>query len=379
MRVPFNGFCGPAGTLPNPIQDCEDTYNWYPVKQDTGTPKVSDWGLDPTPGLTPFVALSSGPMRAIWSQGQGSRCFAVSGIFLYELFGSQTAILRGQVASDANLATISCNGFEDGHQLFITSGGLGYIYDLDADTLTAIADSSFTSREPFSMGEFSSSYFMALTADSNQFLYSALLDGTDWSGLDIARTSLTTDNKLALVANHADLWLLGTQRSEIWQNTGDANTPFQPIPGTIIEAGITAKWSAKRIDNTILWLGGDERGANIVWAANGYTPTRVSTFAIENYLNALPRTDDAVAWTYQQAGHAFYNLYCPSADATLVYDVATGQWHKRAIWNDLRIAWEPDIPIVHAYAFGKHLVGDRRIGMVYEMSLDFHDYTVAVP
>jgi hypothetical protein len=42
---------------------------------------------------------------------------------------------------------------------------------------------------------------------------------------------------------------------------------------------------------------------------------------------------DAVGYTYQQDGHAFYVLNFPSANTTWVYDVATQAWHERAEWT----------------------------------------------
>jgi hypothetical protein len=39
---------------------------------------------------------------------------------------------------------------------------------------------------------------------------------------------------------------------------------------------------------------------------------------------------DAVGYTYQQDGHAFYVLNFPTADRTWVYDVSTQGWHERA-------------------------------------------------
>jgi len=39
---------------------------------------------------------------------------------------------------------------------------------------------------------------------------------------------------------------------------------------------------------------------------------------------------DAVGYTYQQDGHAFYVLSFPSADETWVFDAATGAWHQRS-------------------------------------------------
>lgn len=362
----FHGFCGPTNKDINPILDGEDTINLYPHKVDGGgTPKLPGWSLVKRPGYKPFVSLGSGAVRALFRQDQ--RAFAVSGIFFYEIFPNRTAALWGELAMDANPATICCNGEADGHQLFITSGGRGYIFDMDTNDLEEITDPGL--ELPVIMGAFSTSRFLALKAESNQWQYSDLLDGTVWPTVGVNRTSLTTDNKLAMIANHAELWFLGSARSEVWVDTGDNNIPYQPIPGTVIEGGITAKWSVARLDNTIYWVSGDERGNNMLWTANGYTPQKVSSFAIDWNLTELPTTANAIAWTYQQAGHAFYCLYVPSARFTYVFDVATGLWHKRALWNTNTVQWEPDVGQCHMWAFGKHLVGDRRIGMVYEMDL----------
>ncbi len=376
MPVPFTGFTGPSNRDINIIADCEESINLYCHKIDAGTPKLDGWNLIKRPGYRPFVAIGSGAIKAIFTlAGENGRTFAVSGTLFCELYPGKTYVVRGEVETDGNMATISSNGLEDGHQLFITSGGYGYIFDLIDHTLTLITDDNFP--YPVSMGTFSSSYFVALKSQSNQINFSALLNGLAWNGLDVARTSLTTDNKIAMIANHAELWLLGNNRSEVWVNTGDRNTPFQPIPGTVIEGGIGAKWSVQRLDNTIWWVSGDERGANMLWTANGYTPQKASSFAIDWELNQQTTTTNSIAWTYQQAGHSFYCLYVPQAKFTYVYDVATGVWHKRALWNDTTIQWEPDVGQCHAYAFGKHLVGDRRIGMIYEMSLDYYDDEIA--
>jgi hypothetical protein len=42
---------------------------------------------------------------------------------------------------------------------------------------------------------------------------------------------------------------------------------------------------------------------------------------------------DAIGYTYQQDGHAFYVLSFPSADETWVYDAATGAWHQRSSYS----------------------------------------------
>jgi hypothetical protein len=360
MRYP--GFLGGSNTNRTVNVDAERTVNFYPEIVTTGTPK-SKIVLHGTPGHTPFVICGTGPIRAVWSED--GRMFAISGNRLFEIFQSQTVLNRGPVNNDGLMASISSNGI-GGHQLFITSGGFGYIYDLTANTLTQILDPDFLL--PTRWGVFVDSYFVSLSLD--KFQISNLLNGVAWDALDVAQVSLSSDTKIAMATNHREIWLFGTKRIESWGNTGNNLFPFQPIGGAPIDHGIAAPFSAAVMDNTIFWLGADATGGGIVWKAGGYTPLRVSTHAVETMLNRLPRFDNAVAWVYSQEGHLFYVLYLPEADTTWVYDVSSNLWHERALWNRTKMRWEPHIGIAHTYCWGFNLVGDRQSGTIYTMSLD---------
>ncbi len=128
----------------------------------------------------------------------------------------------------------------------------------------------------------------------------------------------------------------------------------------------------QRFDNTVVFIGLNAEGQGMVWRMNGYTPTRISTFAIENILRNLPRIDDAMGWTYQEAGHLFYVLYLPSNDTTLVYDVSSNSWVEFAHWVPDLVNWTPYVGRCHAFGFGKHLVGSRTNGVIYEQSQHFY-------
>jgi hypothetical protein len=84
---------------------------------------------------------------------------------------------------------------------------------------------------------------------------------------------------------------------------------------------------------------------------------------------AAPTLADAQAFTYQQDGHSFYVLNFPAAGKTWVYDVATGEWHERAVWDSVAMDWQPHLSRCHAYGFGRHLVGDRLSPAIYDMRL----------
>ena len=379
----FPGFVGSSGTVRSINVGAERTVNWF-VQQPPGTPKATAW-LVPTPGLAPFAVLgggrADGPVRALFAQD--GRAFAVGGAGFYEVFASGQTVRHGFVDQDATPATISSNG-SNGHQLLITSGGENYIFDLNTNTLTLLVGGGTGPPTPTKMSCFSDGYFIALKRDSNEFHISALYDGLLWDPLDVFQVSTVADQLVALVENHRDLWLLGTQTSSVWANTGDADTPYQPVPGVKIDMGCAAAFSAVRADNTLLWLGQSEHGDRVVWRANGYTPQRVSDHAVEYALSHAARIDDAVAFSYQEEGHTFYVLWVPDLanvrtwGTTWVYDVATGQWHERALWDTIALDWQPHLARNHAFGFGRHLVGDRLSPAIYAMRMGLASDTVVL-
>ena len=363
------GVCGGLGTLQSPNFNAERTVNWMPFAG-VGRPKASPL-LMPTPCVEPFVVLDNGPIRALFAQD--GRCWAVGGTSFYEIFANHTSALRGSTALDGRPATISSNG-TNGNQLFITSGGDGYIYDLTTNVISVIADADLIT--PISMGWFSDGYFGALTADTNQFQISDLFDGEVWDALDVFQISTTSDKVVAQIVSHRELYTLGSRNSSVWQDTG-LSTIYAPIGGVSIETGCAAAFSTIAVDNTVYMLGQNPDGSRMVYRFKGYSPERVSNDAVDYRLRLYPRVDDSIAWSYQDDGHTFYVLYLPTPPdgpfdhTTLVYDISTGEWHERALWNELTSQWVPDVGRCHCYAFDKHLVGSRSGGAVYVQSNDF--------
>lgn len=371
----FPGFIGASHELWSPNADAERTINLYPeILVAPGAQGKSRMALYGTPGVKPFAQLGGGPIRAIFYQDD--QLFAIAGPRLYELTRNGGLIYRGAVRDDGRPASISSNG-PAGGQLFITSGGYGYIFNFNVNTLTTLTgtvpgfpvpdySTPYTPRGVL-MGAFCDGYFIALIDQSIMFQISSLEDGTEWDALDFAAVSASSDEIKALAVDHRELWLFGSKTTSVWYDSGNAGFPFQPISGAHIEHGIIAPWSVTRLDNTLFWVGGDERGAGIVWRAQGYTPQRVSTHAVEHALAECERMDNAIAWAYQERGHSFYVLYLPNWDTTWVYDVATQQWHERAHWDPTLMRWIPHVGRCYAYGWRKHLVGDRQSPTIYEM------------
>lgn len=375
------GFVGGTAEVRSGNQSVERSINFY-TEAAPGTPKFPT-RLQYTPGYKPFAVVGDGPIRALFAMD--GRAWCVTGSALYELFASGDAVLRGTTAVDGNPATISSNN-KGGNQLFITHGGYGYILDLTSNVVTQIGGDFLTDIAPVVMGIFSDGYFLTLTRDTNKVFYSALEDGSSWDALDFFSVSTVADPLRAIAESHREIWCFGEHTTSVWQNVGDADDPFQPIGGVKIEQGISAPFSVANFDNSLMWVGGSKDGDRVLYKARGYSPDRISSHSIEWFLNNYPRTDDAIAWTYQDEGHLFYQLHLPSPPhpnrrvehTSLVFDAAMTQgnpWHERAVWDSTQLTWTPDVPRCHCYAFGRHLVGAYDGPAIYDMSLAYLDYT----
>jgi hypothetical protein len=289
---------------------------------------------------------------------------------LYQINASRTVTALGSVSASAIPATFSYNT-AIGHQVFVTAGRKGYIYDTVDQTFAQITDVDFPTN--VGQGLFFDGYFAALDLDTGKFVLSDLFDGLNWNGLDFGLESQFPDKVISFTRTHDNLWLYGSQNTAPWYDSGNPSFPFQPVQGGLIEHGIAAPFSAVELDNTVWWLGRDAQGSGVVWRANGYTPVRVSTHAVEYELGKLQDYSNAVAYGYQEEGHSFYVLYVPGLPTTWVYDVSTDEWHERGHWDVQRNDYVPHVAVNHCYAFGKHLVGDRQSGAVYEQRMPLYE------
>lgn len=370
----FPGFVGPSYTSQSVRAADQQCMNWY-VEQIEVPSEPFPSALYPTPGCSSLDTATEDPVRGITEEN--GRCFAAVGQTFYEIStdfefhepGDKTEPVGLTIARDNNPATFA--GVDlTGSQLFFTSGDKGYIYALGGTTISTVISSGAT------QGAFLDGFFLALDSTTSTLKVSGLNDGTTWEGSQVAQRTAGSDPWQAMVVVHRDIWLFGKQTSEVWYNAGTSPFPFAAIPGAFLEQGITAPFSAKAIGNTVMWLGSSDDGNGVVWMANGYNPQRVSTHAVEYAIQQYVRDGfditDAVAFTYQEDGHTFYVLNFPDAKATWVYDLATQLWHERGTWDSTNVRFTAWRPQYHAYFNGKHVVGDRETGTIYDMSINHY-------
>lgn len=179
------------------------------------------------------------------------------------------------------------------------------------------------------------------------------------------------DNLVSLIVDHREIYLLGENSSEVWVDVGSYPFPFQRIPGTNTQHGIVAKFSMSRVGNSFAYLSRNTRGQAQVMLMSGYTPTRISTHAVEQTLTDQ-YVGDAIAWTYQLEGHECYVISFPTLNLTWVYDMASNMWHKW-LWCDNTNTYHRHRGNCAALFQGQVMVGDWENGQIYQ--LDPTNYT----
>jgi hypothetical protein len=320
--------------------------------------------LNRAPGLNFLQAVGTGPIRALWvSQNSGGYFYVVSANEVYKLTGlTATPTLLGTVTGTGPVSIA-----DNGTQIFFACNPDGFIYNETTNVFAQITDPDFAGAVTVA---YLDGYFVFNQPDSQIIWVSQLLDGQSVDPLDFASAEGSPDGVVGLIADHRELWVFGTDSVEVWYDSGAADFPLTRIQGAFNEIGCVSAYTIAKMDNGLFWLGTDARGQGIVYRANGYTGQRISTHAIEYAIAQYGDISDAIAYTYQQEGHAFYVLTFPSGNATWVYDVATQAWHERAGWDNGEFTRHRSN--CQCNFGGNIIVGDYENGNIYTLDLDVY-------
>ncbi len=286
------------------------------------------------------------------------------------------------------------------------------------------------------MGGYLNGHFIAQVPDSNDFLVSPVGDASLWDPLDKGTKEGAPDRLLAILTDHQQLWLMGYETGEVWNDTGTGPANGLARSGSgVIQEGISAPISLMSLDGGIAWIGADAKGRGVAFRAQGFEPVRISTHAIESEWARYATLQDCEGYPYQEGGHQFGVFHFPSAKKTWVYDATSNSWAERNTQNPngtgtvdtagTAVTWASDDQFdqsmagelfriegfdysvasvtdathlilttsagtqtgaayeayrigrqrqrVHAHAFEKHLVGDWENGRIYDQSLDYVD------
>jgi hypothetical protein len=335
--------------------------------------------LKPTPGLTLFDTLGTGPILALTALATpvaGSRFRTGQ---YWAISGTHAFVRREDLSSAVDLGSVGT----------VTSGSGGGVAGLQPADYNAVSiavglnevlfcvppEVFVLDKISFGMtqlvggvnnypGDASSvayldGYYIFLNFNGEQMFVSNLLDALNYTALAFAQISSYGDYGDCLFVHNSQLWVFGQNAAQPWYDTGDPTFPFAPVAGSMVMHGLGAQRSIVEIDNSMIFLGND----GCVYQIRGYNSTKISTPAVEeqlsNYNGGYLRGITACAFSYE--GHAFYSMSLPVTGFTFVYDCATSQWHTRSTAGSV---W---MVSTAARLDARVICGDRSNGNLYHL------------
>ena len=329
-----------------------------------------------TPGTTEawdLSAIATGTVRGMYYALNG-RMFVVVGGDVIELpnpNGSSEIsepTLRLEVANSA--ATVSI--VDNGRYLVIADSQTLQLFNMD--TNEAVAPDVFEIENPI-MVAFLNDRVICIN-NTSQFFWSELgLDGVlEWDALSFSTPLSPADKIISMAKRQGDLWFFSENGFSVWRIDTNPDQPFSKVGGSSNQIGCGAAYSVAEIADQVFWLGSSTAGKDQVFMSNGYGAQRISNHAIEHLITSSAEySTSTVSFTYQQEGHTFYVLNLIDANKTLVYDLATGQWHERATRDPSTNTLNRWTSLYSVYAFGKVYVGNSTAPSILELDLDKYD------
>lgn len=333
--------------------------------------------LSRTPGLELLVTVGAGPIRGLWNLG--NFYYAVSGNAFYKIDATTNiATFIGNVSASTFPASIADNGT----QIFIADNGPSYVYNTVTFVFTPMLVGVYPNFPGAVTVDYLDGFFVVNQPNTQKIWASALLDGTTWDATSFASAEGSPDNVVGIVVDHKELWVFGVNTTEVWYNAGTSGFPFAPIQGAFSEVGCAGAYTIAKMDNSIFWVGRDDRGSGIVYKAKGYSGERISTHAVEWQIQQNGSDFfGATGYTYQQDGHSFYVLntngvYITSppfatVETTYVYDASTGSWHERQSYDSGSTSYSRHWGNCHTFVDGVTsvesfaVIGDYANGNLY--------------
>lgn len=329
----------------------QESINCYVMESPRGRGEVVLVGA---PGSSVF-SETSGVMRGCIECA--GKAYFVIGSNLYRVDADGTATSIGSVGGAGRVSITA-----DRTTVIVVVGtATGYFYDTTTSTMSAVT-------MPYAAKSVTLLDGYAIFVDGeDKFFISNVNDVDSFDVLNFARTNKSPDDLVAVIEDHSEVMLFGAKTTEPWYNSADIDFPFaQNTPG-IFERGLYAAHSLVKDDNTVFFLGDDL----VVYRLEGYNPIRISDDGIESIISDIFENGgsqalaDAYAFSYTDHGHKFYVLTVPD-EVTLVFDLATGGWHRRKHWD-----YKTHHAACYLNCYGKHLIGGLD-GKIYELSRKYY-------
>lgn len=300
-----------------------------PLAPDYSGERLVNYFARPTDGVSPLALLSRGGLVQVVDLGAPVRAQVYMGGNHYAVAGGAVWKIVGGVATSVGTVADGVTGIAAStSEIAIVAGGNYYV--CDGAATTQYTPGALTSARDVAVMD---GYFLVIGDSggrSDALQISGLDDGTTFNALEFAFAEKDPDGLANIIEDHDRLWLIGSRTIQVFYNSGNAQFPFEPVPGAVVEHGAIA-WTTAQADNMVYWV----RPDGIVLRGSGAAPQIISTPEVKAALEASTVTG---GFYFTEAGHEFYAITRTGA-TSFVYDIATGLWHERSTGLDYG-AWD---------------------------------------
>lgn len=332
--------------------------NWF--QQENPSEDEYTVALLPTPGTTSWLTASSGgTIRQLFEHS--GLLYYIGADKFYSVNANKTETLIGSL--NTAVGSISIAGITD--EIMFVDGVNAYHYKISTATFTVISDVDFPANTTAITAQ--DGYFIATAPSSGSFYISSVNDGTAWNASDFASAEGRPDFLVNAFSHQRYLWLFGEYSTEVWFNSGNVTFPFERQNGISIEFGCAAANSVIQAGNELYWVGRNRNGAPVIMRSNGFSPTVISSRAVNYQIGTYSKVDDAYSVSYTLEGHEFVLFNFPTADKTWVFDITTALWHERDYFDGAEFHYY--VASCQARFDNKVLIGARDSANIFEVSL----------
>lgn len=309
--------------------------------------------LMPFPGAKLFGTAGTGKGRGMGIYN--GVAYTVSGTELYSVNSSGTTALVGTISGTNRVAMA-----DDGSNLVITNGA-SKPYTYNGTTLTQGTDADLPNAN-------------TVIYINDRVIYDrpAGLAFADLStplvvnSANVLNSNTDSDSTVAVVKRAQQVFSFGSGTIEPVSFVGGSITPpYSRINSAVQPVGTASAHSIASNKDFIYFLGSDRN----VYRMQGFQSVSISNPAIGQAIQDYVVVSDAFGLCFNFDSQFFYFLSFPTQNVSWLYNQNSG------LWTSLSYGVDGDAHLMsgYVYAYGKHLISDRRNGNIYE--LDFDTYT----
>lgn len=364
MKVPLDIFSGfyQSESIPFNAQRC---INLIPIRPESQS--LNDKALFGSPGISSFASVAGNNRGSILAKNTP---YFVNGKSLYSVDANGVGTVLG-VISGTNRVSMATNTTVDGVTkiCIVVPGITAYVYDSALGSVTEITDVDFIVSDTV---VFKDGYYIFSASSGLNMFHSSLNDPLTFDALDTGTAEIDPDLIVGLIINHNELFVMGEETGELFQNVGGTGFAFQRIPGANIQKGLHAKAGMIYFDNTFVFIGGGKNESSAIWKLSGSSAAvKISTTAIDTAIKLYNKEEvsDCFAMSWSINGNFFLSFTFNSdriPSRTFVYNATTSALSGGSSWFEMQSGiadnrWRVQ-SIVRAY--GKLLVGDENSGNI---------------